>query len=125
MLIDAVEAAELQHRRAQRRPRSCRATSDPSPPPCTISVDDSARGLGLRLLGARDVRVGDDDVPAALGDLERDLAADAAAAADDDDDLPAELLLGRHPLQLGLLERPVLDAERLGPRQRDVVVERS
>jgi hypothetical protein len=59
----------------------------------------------------------------ALRDLQRDLAPDAAAAADDHDDLAAELLLGRHALELRLLERPVLDAERLGARQRHVIVE--
>ena len=68
-------------------------------------------------------RSADDDVRAALRQLQRDLPADAARAADDQRDLAAELLLGRHPLQLGFLERPVLDAERLEPRQRHVVVE--
>ncbi len=75
----------------------------------TISFDDSAAASCRGLLGARDVHVGDDDVTAALGDLQRDFPADAARAADDDDDLAAELALGRHPLQLGFLERPVLD----------------
>ena len=58
------------------------------------------------------------------GELQRDLAADAAAAADDEHDLPAEFLLRRHALKLRLFERPVLDAERLRAGQRDVVVER-
>ena len=120
---DAVEAAELQHRGrnpaaiVSREVRSIDAL-------IAISLRRQTRGVGFRLLRTRDVRVRDDDVAAALGDLQRDFTPDAAASADHDDDLAAEFLLGRHPLQLGLLERPVLDAEGLGPRQRDVVVER-
>ena len=53
----------------------------------------------------------------------RHLASYAAAAADDHHDLAAELRLGGHALQLRFFERPVLDAERFGARQRDVVVE--
>ena len=53
---------------------------------------------------------------------QRDLAADPAPAADNQRDLPAEFTLRRHPLQLRFLERPVLDAKRFAPRQRDVVV---
>ena len=59
---------------------------------------------------------------AASGKQERDLPADAATTANDQRDLPAELALRRHALQLRLLERPVLDAERLGSWQRDVIV---
>ena len=68
------------------------------------------------------VLIGDDDVRAALRQQQRDLPADAAATADDERDLAAELALRRHPLELRLFERPVLDAERLGSRQRDVIV---
>ncbi len=88
-----------------------------------ISADERAAASAHAASAPARFTVGDDDVRAAAGELERDFAADAAAAADDHRDLPAELLLGRHPLQLGLLERPVLDAERFRPRQRDVVVE--
>ena len=75
------------------------------------------------VLGGCRVEVGHDDVRAAPGELQDHVPADSAAAADDQGDLPAEFTLGRHPLELGLLERPVLDAERLAPRQRDVIVE--
>jgi hypothetical protein len=59
---------------------------------------------------------------AARRDLKRHLASDPAPASHHDGDLAAELLFGRHALKLGFLERPVLDPERLGPRQCDVIV---
>jgi hypothetical protein len=71
---------------------------------------------------ASSVAVGDDDVRAALGGEQSDLAADAAASADDEHDAAAELLFRRLAADLGLFERPVLDAEGLAGRQRDVVL---
>ena len=62
-----------------------------------------------------------DDVWAALGQQQPHFPANPAGAADDNGDLAAELTLGRHPLQLGFLERPVFDPEGLGSRQRHVV----
>ena len=88
-----------------------------------MSADDTRRGLAGRLGRRLGVLIRHDDVAAALRDLQRHLAADAAGAADDDHHLARELLLRRHPLQLGFLERPVLDPERFQPRQRDVVAE--
>ena len=81
---DDVEAAELPDRLRAAPPRSCRATVRSSaarhaPSPRSTSFAASRAGL----LRSRRVRVGDHDVPAAPGDLQRDLAADAAAAADD------------------------------------------
>ena len=55
----------------------------------------------------------------------RHFAADAAAAADDQRDAPAEFLLRRLAADLGLFHRPVLDAEGLDGRQRNIVAERS
>src|SRR5690606_36003800 len=57
------------------------------------------------------------------GQAQHDLAPDPAARTENDGNAPAEGLLRRHPLEFGLLERPVLDAERLGTRKRDVVVQ--
>ncbi len=67
------------------------------------------------------IRVGDHDVAAAPGNLQRDLASDTAAAADDHGDSATQLPLRRHALELRLFERPVLDPESLQPRQRDIV----
>ena len=69
------------------------------------------------------IAVGDDDVRAALGGEQRDLAADAAASADDQHDAAAEFFLGRLAADLGFLKRPVLDAEGLAGGQGDVVVD--
>ena len=69
--------------------RDVRSSAAPCPSP-----GRELRGLALGLLGAGDVLVGDHDVRAALGDLERDLAADAAAAADDDATLRLNSLSG-------------------------------
>ena len=120
---DAVEPAELQHRRAhRRRDRVARRQVERRRLHHLVSTTTPAASSAASSAAAP-LAIGDDDVSAALRDLQRHLAADAAAAADDDDDLAAELLLGRHPLQLGFFERPVLDPERLGARQRHVVVE--
>ena len=50
---------------------------------------------------------------ATLSQLQNDVAADPAAAADDHRDLAAEFALRRHSLELGFLERPILDSESL------------
>ena len=122
VLIDRVEPAELQHRRAHRRvDRGARRQVERRR--LHHLRGRQFRGLLRRLGGRRRVLIRDHDVPAALGDLQRHFPPDAAGAADDDHDLAAEFLLGRHPLQLGLFERPVFDPERLEPRQRDVVAE--
>ena len=89
----------------------------------TISADEAFTASALVSSAPAVFMSAIDDVTAALGDLNCHFAADAAAAADDNHDLAAELLFRRHALQLGFLERPVLDPERLRPRQGDVVVE--
>ena len=67
-------------------------------------------GRGLRLL---ERQVGDDDAGALGGELLGGGLADAGRGAGDERDPGGERLGLRHPLELGLLERPVLDAELL------------
>ena len=50
------------------------------------------------------------------------LPANSARAANDKKDLPAELGLRRHPLQLRFLQYPIFNAEGFRPRQGHVVV---
>ena len=69
------------------------------------------------------VEVHADEVRAFLDQTVRGFLADAAARADDDVDLPGEFLLGGHALELGFLQQPVFDVERLLLRQRDVLVD--
>src|SRR5207253_349 len=87
----------------------------------TFAVSSASTKFDVTLTAS--VRVGRVHVPAAGRDLQCRVPADAAPGADDEDDLAAEFLLGRHPSQLRVLERPVLDAERLAPWKRDVVME--
>ncbi len=65
---------------------------------------------GLRLL---EVEVGDDDARALGGEAGGDGLADAGGGAGDEGDAGGVALRLRHPLQLRLLQRPVLDAELL------------
>ena len=78
-------------------------------------------GLARRVLSGGQIQIGYHHVGAAPGQLHHHVAADAARAAHHQGHLAAELALRRHPLQLGLLERPILDAKRLQPRQRHVI----
>ena len=66
--------------------------------------------------------VGNRDVCAFARQQQSHLPANAAASADHKHNLAAELRLGRHALKLRLLERPVLDTERLRARKSDVIV---
>ena len=119
-----VEAAEGQHGAVQ-SPRGCsRGCQGSTATASTISADETLSRLRWpRPARPSQVQIGDDDVRAALRQLQGHFPADAAAAADDERDLAAEFPLGRHALQLGLFERPVFDSERFEPRQRHVVVE--
>ena len=78
--------------------------------------------LGPHRFGARALAVGNDDVRAAGGELQRRLAADTAAAADNQRHGAAQFALGRLPPQFRFFKRPVLDAKRLRSRQRNVVM---
>ena len=89
----------------------------------TISADELSAASLAASCAAVQVQIGDHDVRPALRQLHGHVPADAARAADDERNLAAEFPLGRHPLQLGLFERPVFDAERFEPRQRHIVVE--
>ena len=79
-------------------------------PTATSAPPDLGGGL-LRLLQRQ---VGDHHAGALGGQLGRDGLADAGGCAGDECDPGGERLGLRHPLELGLLERPVLDAELLG-----------
>ena len=46
------------------------------------------------------------------------------ASTDDDDDLTGEFLLGRHALEFGFFQEPILDVESFLLRQRDVFINR-
>src|SRR6185437_16405992 len=65
---------------------------------------------------------GDHHVLATLCGQQCNLAADAAASADDESNLAGELFLRWLAANLGLFERPVLNAEGFARRERDVVV---
>jgi hypothetical protein len=78
-------------------------------------------GGGLR---GFDLQVDAHDVGALAGEPVRRLLANAGTGPDDEHHLAGELLLGRHALQLRLLQQPVLDVEGLLLRQRDVAVDR-
>ena len=80
------------------------------------------RGLGAASSGRADILIGDDDVRAARASCSATSRPMPLPPPTTSDNPAAELALGRHPLQLGFLQRPVLDAERLGARQRDVIV---
>ena len=75
------------------------------------------RGHLLRALG---VQVGDHDARALGAEPLGDRLADARAGAGDQGHPSGERLRRRHPLQLGLLERPVLDPELLALVDRGV-----
>src|SRR3954463_13014105 len=88
------------------------ATAPPRPappPPRAGGGADLLRG-GLRL---GPVQVGDHDAGALAGQPLRDRLADAAGRAGDQGHARGERLGLRHALELGLLQRPVLDAELL------------
>ena len=89
--------------------------------PIATSVPPELGRGGLRLL---EVEVGDDDARALGGEAGRDGLADAGCRARDERDAALVGLGLRHPLQLRLFERPVLDAELLGIRDRRVGRER-
>src|SRR3954453_23700017 len=78
-------------------------------PPTQGGGADLLRG-GLRL---GPVEVGDDDAGALAGQPLRDRLPDAAGRAGDQGHARGERLGLRHALELGLLQRPVLDAELL------------
>ena len=77
-----------------------------------------------RLLRTCRIRVGNHDVTAAPGNLQRNLASDTAAAADDHGDSTTQLPLRWHALELRLFECPVSIRKASQPRQRDIVLER-
>ena len=77
---------------------------------------DLGGGVG-RLL---QVEVGDDDAGALGGEPDGDRLADAAGRAGDQRDAGRQRLGLRHPRELGLLQRPVLDAELLALVDRRV-----
>ena len=79
--------------------------------PTATSAFADLGGGGLRLLQGE---VGDHDAGALGGELGGDGLADAGRGAGDQRDAGGQRLGLRHPLELGLLERPVLDAELLG-----------
>src|SRR5262245_23269198 len=102
-----------------------------TPPNCRIAARSASAMLSRELRSsATAMPISPDDFVRALPRVSSAIATFvaaqtifAASAGDYQRDLAAELSLGRHPLQLRFLERPVLDAERFGARQRDVVVE--
>ena len=77
--------------------------------------------IGHPLCGLKG-EVGHDDMRAPFGGQQNDLAADAAASSHDQHNAPAQLFLRRLTADLGLLQRPVLDAEGFAGRKRDVVL---
>jgi hypothetical protein len=89
---------------------------------------DAEAALVGDLLGGRfsggGIEINGDDVRAFFHEPMRGFLADAAACSDDDDDLTRQLFLGGHALELGLLEQPILDIERLLLRERDVFIDR-
>ena len=92
------------------RSRRCRCR--PRRYPCRPSSAIVAGGRDRALRASRSTAT---TVAPSLTSRASQRAPDAAARADDDDDLPVELLLGRHALELRLFEQPVLDVERLLP----------
>ena len=76
--------------------------------PASVAADLAATACGR--LG---VEVGDHDAGALGGEPLGDRLADAGPGAGDERDPAGERLGLGHPLELGLLERPVLDAELL------------
>ena len=85
-------------------------------PMATSDVADLGGGVG-RLL---QVQVGDDDAGALGGQPDGDRLADARRGAGDQRDAGRQRLGLRHPRELGLLQRPVLDAELLALVDRRV-----
>ena len=80
-----------------------------------LDTDGGVRSadLGGRRLRLLQRQVGDRDHGALGGELGRDRLADAGGRTGDERDAGRQRLGLRHPLELGLLERPVLDAELL------------
>ena len=87
----------------------------------TASAEAIAAASRGDLLGRFVVYIGNHDMRAFTCQKQGHLAADSASTADDEHDLAAELRFRRHALQLGLFERPVLDAESFRTRQRYIV----
>ena len=76
--------------------------------------------FGCGRLRLREVEVGDNDARALSGEAGRDRLADPGCRSRDERDAALVGLGLGHPLQLGLFERPVLDAELLGIRDGGV-----
>ena len=117
---DEVDAAEREHGRVDRGLHAVGVGDVRGDADRDIRAAQLGRG-GLRLL---EVEVGDDDARAFGGEAGRDGLADAGCRAGDERDAALVGLRLRHPLQLRLFERPVLDAELLGVRDRGVGRER-
>src|SRR5439155_23844989 len=84
----------------------------------TLQLDDLVRGRPGRPFAPVDAP----PVPALPGQAVGAGLADPGPRADHGDDLAVQLLLRRQPEQLGLLERAVLDVERLPPVHRLVAI---
>ena len=111
--------AASRERRIDATPRSVTSTATPA----TTSLPKRLPNSATRGVEARPVDVGEHDAGAFAHQPRRDRRADAAGAAGDQRDAAGERLRLRHALQLGLLEQPVFDVERLLLRQADVVAD--
>ena len=109
---DEVDAAEGEQRGVDRGPHGVGVGDVDG----DADGDVGAAELGGRRGGLVDVEVGDDDARAVGGEPGGDGLADAAGGAGDERDAAGVALRLREALELGLLERPVLDAELLAPR---------
>ena len=106
-------AAEADGRAAIREARAGDADAD-----AVLGSDFLGRGLG-----GFDVLVDADDMGAFLDEAVGGFLTNTRASTDDDDDLTGEFLLGRHALEFGFFEEPILDIEGFLLRQGDILVD--
>ena len=91
--------------------------------PATASLPNALAEFGDGRLEARLVDVGEHDAGAFAHEARGDRLADAARPAGDERDAAGERFRLRHALELGLLQEPVFDVERLLLGEADIAAD--